>query len=275
MRTPAAGQVFYVNTAAAGALDANDGKTPQTAFLTIDYAVGQCNGGDDDYIFVIEHDNNAATFPIVVDEAQVHIIGAPETGRPLPQIRLDDNVDGFDVTAARVEIAGFVIDNGADAYANNLVHVTGQGTHIHDNYIGWFFWAYNGVYADSDNNLINNNYFGAHGCANFAIYIASGHGRTIVRDNVIVQDGYDTCVRGVDCASENHCMIIDNKFQCAAAANGEAIYLSGPTNMASGNEAAGLSTGFGAFNPYLQFFGEANSWGINYAGATPTLPVVL
>ncbi len=53
---PSAGDIFYVNTAAAGALDANDGRTPETAFLTIDHAVGQCTAAGDDYIFVVGHD---------------------------------------------------------------------------------------------------------------------------------------------------------------------------------------------------------------------------
>lgn len=274
MRTPAVGQVFYVSTAARGALDANDGKTPQTAFLTIDYAVGQCTGAADDYIYVIEHDNAAATFPIVVDTANVHIIGYPETGRPMPDIRLDADVDGFDVTADRVEIAGFLIENGADAYTNRLVDVTGHGFHFHDNYVAWFFWAWDGLYIAASNILVNNNYFGAHGCANIALYVGAGQGRVIIRDNVFIQAGYDACVRCVEIVSQNHCVIIDNKFMVDAAADGEAIYVRGTTNMITGNEAAGPNTGMGAFNPYRNLIGEANSWGINYAGATPTLPVV-
>ena len=172
---PGAGNIFYVSSAARGALDTNDGLTPDTAFLRIDYAVGQCSGVTDDYIFVIAHDDATETYPIVVDVNNVHLIGTPWLGSgpyaaPI-RIRVVGDVDGFDVSAYRFELAGFNINTTAQADTANLVHLLAASTihHIHHNWFAWNWWGSDyclnfeaGSYGGSDT-VVENNLFGAHG----------------------------------------------------------------------------------------------------------------
>lgn len=280
MRVPAPGRVYYVDAASSGAADANDGTTPETAFLTIDYAIGQCTNLLDDYIFVIHHDDDTETYPITCDVSNVHIIGTPLAGTSRPRIRVQGGVDGFDVTANRVEIAGFNINTAVQGDTNRLVDlaVTANCLHFHDNYVAWNWWGYDGLYFNEggSDSLINNNYFGAHGCSNYIVWTGSATGRVIFRDNVFILDGYQTGVRALNITSLNRCVVVNNQFKVPALANGEAISFMGEHNMATGNQACGPQGGFGAFNPYLSTLDNAydNAWGVNYAGATPTLPIV-
>lgn len=275
---PGSGSVFYVNTAANGALDTNTGLDTDNAFLTIDFAISQCSGTTHDYIFVIEHDDATETYPVEMDVARVHLIGIIGTGRPVPRLRVDSDVDAIDLSADWCEIAGLAIDSDADGYTNRLIDVSGGNFHIHHNYIAWFFWGYDGIHCrggSANNGLIEQNYFGAHGYANYAVYTDASPTRVVVRDNVIVNNGAQkNGVTGIYLASDAYCSALDNKFKVAGGADGQAIHLTGTTNFATGNEACGPQGGFGGFNPYRSNILTANFWGVNYAGATPTLPVV-
>jgi len=278
---PDAGVITYVNSAARGALDTNDGLTPGTALLTVDHAMAHCSGVTDDYIIVLDHDDDTETYPIVCDVDNAHIIGQPNLVLPRPRFRIVGDADGFDITAGHVEIAGLRIETAANTDTNNLIHVNGASAHgfnIHHNHIAWLWWAYNGLYCDggASDGIFHNNYCGAHGWSNYGVYLASAGGRIIVQDNVFILNGYQTGVRCVHSVSENHCVVNNNQFMVPGLADGEAISFMGETNMADGNTCAGPQIGFGAFNPYHNTLDNLyqNSWGLNYAGVTPTLPVV-
>lgn len=275
MRNPSAGQVYYVSGAGQGAADTNDGRTPESAFLTIDYAIGQCTAAGDDYIFVIVHDNATETWPIVVDVANVHIIGNPSNPFAMPDIRIQDDVDGFDVTADDVEIAGLNISTNSDAHTNRLIDCTGGGCWFHHNYMAWFWWGYDGIYfagAGCSNNLVEHNYLGAHGFSHWHVTVAPQANRIIVRDNVCILNGYQTgnCILKFDC--NNRGVVKDNTFMVPDLANGEAVYTETNTNLFTGNEAMSGNVAM-TFNPYRDT--GANNWGINYANIAAVLPVTV
>ena len=276
---PGNGSVFYVNSAANGALDANDGLTPELAFLTIDYAIAQCSGTTHDYIFVIAHDDATETYPIEMDVNMVHLIGLESVARPTPRIRVDSDVDAIDLTADYCEIAGLSIDNAADAYNNTLIDLsaTASANHIHHNWIAWFFWGYNAMVlaTNSDNNLIEHNMFGAHGWANIGINIGGTCGRAVIRDNLFILNGYDTGVRVLQISSVNHCVVENNEFMVPDSAAGEAITVTGDTNLFTGNVVSSGKVAL-TFNPYRDIGdGVDNCWGLNHAGIAPTFPVTV
>lgn len=275
---PGAAAIYYVNSAANGAADANDGLTPQLAFLTIDHAIAQCTGATHCYIFVIEHDDATETYPIEMDVNMVHLIGIQSAARPLPRLRAQADLDVIDLTADYCEIAGLAIDNGADAYTNTLIDLTAgaAGNHIHHNWLSWFFWGYNliSLATNSDNNLIEHNMCGAHGWANIGIQVDGSSGRCIIRDNVFILNGYDTGVRCIQNNSANSTIIQNNDFMVPDSAAGEAITCNAGTvrTLIVGNTCSNGTVAM-AFNPYRDL--GAGHWGLNHAGLTPTYPVVV
>jgi len=272
---PGANLVYYVDTAANGALDANDGLTPATAFLTIDYAIGQCTGTNHDYIFVLGHDNGTETWPIVMDMDLVHLIGTPGVGRPVAGIRCPDDVDAVDVTADRCEIAGFYIETNSNAHTNRLIDCSGGGNWFHHNYLAWVWWGYDGIYFDGagcSNNLVENNYFGAHGFGHWHIVMTPVTNRIVVRDNVFILNGYQTGNRCIEMDSNNRSVVKDNVFMVPDLAAGEAIYSETNTNFVTGNQVASGTIAM-AFNPFRDL--GANNWGLNYASGAPVLPVTV
>lgn len=265
MANPSAGDVFYVNTAAAGALDTNDGRTPETAFLTIDNAVGQCTAAGDDYIFVVGHDYASETYPIEVDVSNIHIIGHPLAAEPNVRIVPQSDVDAMTVTASHVEIAGFHFYNAADGYTNKMADVSGRGFWFHHNYVSWIFWGYDGLWfegANASNPLIENNFFGAHRLEHWHVTCAPTSNRCVIRNNTFIQDGYDTSAMCIKMDGNNRNQITDNFFMVADLAAGEAITTSASaTGFAMGNIAA---QGKIAMNNIPWVDGGSFSWAGNY-----------
>jgi hypothetical protein len=115
------GTIYFVNGGADGVTtgnNANNGRTPATAFLTITYALTQCVAGRNDYIYCFNVYNQEPAYPIVVNVANVHIIGvANPDGHQALMVPVGDNpvfeiplvgggIDG-------IEIAGFNLGGGA------------------------------------------------------------------------------------------------------------------------------------------------------------------
>lgn len=275
---PGTGSIFYVNSAANGAADANDGLTPELAFLTIDVAIAACSGTTHDFIFVIEHDDATETYPIEMDINYVHLIGLESAARPLPRLRAQADADVIDLTADYCEIAGLAIDNGADSYTNTLIDLTAgaAGNHIHHNWLSWFFWGYNLITlaTNSDNNLIEHNLCGAHGWANIGITIDGSSGRCHIRNNTFILNGYDTGVRCIQNNSANSTVIQDNDFMVPDTAAGEAITCSvgSVRSLVTRNTCSSGAVAM-AFNPYREL--GAGHWGANYVSAALSLPVTV
>ena len=108
MRHPGPSDVFYVNDAARGGDNGNDGLTPETPFLTITYALTQLSGTREPYIFVARTTIASETWPITIDAPYVHLIGTMNQASPTPNIQPDTANHGIVCAAGGIEIAGFI-----------------------------------------------------------------------------------------------------------------------------------------------------------------------
>lgn len=104
------GVVIYVNSAANGALDANHGRTPEEAKLTISGALDACSNNAQDTIVVLNHDNaTEIAYPIVVDVEGVHILGAPGRAQ-YARVSINARPSG-DVAVFTLDVTGIRISN--------------------------------------------------------------------------------------------------------------------------------------------------------------------
>jgi hypothetical protein len=114
------------------------GKSPDTAFLTIQEAISASSNTTDDWIFVFDYSGGGGT--LTINKAFVHLIGNANPGMPYPRIMPASSVAGITITDAgdRVEIAHLVI--GAGDQTKPAITFSGAGgsygVWIHDNVIG-------------------------------------------------------------------------------------------------------------------------------------------
>ncbi len=130
-----AGRIFWVADAASytvegrtySASDDNDGLSPERAFLTVDYAVGQCTANEGDVI-VLLHGSHSVSSSVAVDVAGITITGIPgnipqrASRMPAGGTRRRTTIvstsgDVFTVTAADVEICHIHFDDLAATQA--------------------------------------------------------------------------------------------------------------------------------------------------------------
>ena len=270
VNNPAAGDVFFVN-GSSGA-DANDGTTPETAFLTITYAINQCTAGADDYIFVYSYPGAAAgeTFPIAMSASKVHLIGTQTQASPSPSI-VSPADHAITVSASNCEIAGF--DIGATDGTSACINVSGVTwkLHVHHNEIGWMQACQDGILypdlVDPPHHYIHHNRFGLN-VVRSGIRVTYNSTRTVIEDNYFdVASG----AVGVECVGlcTGGIVIVDNKFKVTDNAAGEAITLTNANCNAycNGNHAA---AGKGAMANIPWVDGGGGNWGWNTVTAAPT-----
>jgi len=137
-----AGNVFWVDSVNGD--DGNSGLTPALAFASIIFALTQCVDDNNDYIFVIEDWDEAAT--ITVTSSRVHIIGLssyPQLNSNQPFVALTASgaysIFTINEPAGHVEIAGFACGGGAAAAGIESAASGVQGPFIHDCAFGHFF----------------------------------------------------------------------------------------------------------------------------------------
>jgi len=147
-----AGRIFWVADAASyqvegrtySASDDNDGLSPERAFRTVDYAVGQCTANEGDVIVLLQGAHSISA-TIAVDVAGITITGIPGS-TPLPGLR--GNGGGplnrssitstqtagiiFTVTAADVEVAYLDIEPPAAGGRGFSVSTVGHRLFVHD-----------------------------------------------------------------------------------------------------------------------------------------------
>lgn len=130
-----AGRIFWVADSSSYqvegrtyvASDANDGLSPERAFLTVDYAVGQCTANEGDVI-VLLHGSHSVSASVAVDVAGITITGIPgnipssQSRMPSGGTRRRTSIvstsgDVFTVTAADVEICHIHFDDLAATQA--------------------------------------------------------------------------------------------------------------------------------------------------------------
>ncbi len=263
------------------------GKTPDTAFLTIQEAITASSNTTDDWIFVFDYSGGGAT--ITINKAFIHLIGNASAAAPYPRIFPASAVAGITITDAgdRVEIAHFVIGGGDQTVPAITFSGAGgsYGVWIHDNVIG----------RD------------ATAPANDGILVPSGTGAPylLVENNIFhgsVGAGIDQS--GIEIAGNaTRGAILNNMFSDLGTGTHPAIYLSGSVtevrvegNRISGDDddAAGWAITLGAscadcwihmnyagsanHNPDQEAYDdddgaatEANNWGLNYSGLTAML----
>ena len=269
------GDVFYVTDAARGGSNSNDGLTPATPFLTITYALTQLTGLRDSYIFVQRTTLASETWPITISQSYLHLIGTPDQSTPTPGIAAQDNNHGIVLAAGGIEIAGFLFYDSDESNNNACIYCgTGQWmNHIHHNYFAWSSEAHDCIRLENSpvQTSIHDNYFGLHGYTGYAIGPGLV-GRTNVERNVFfVQGRINTGTNGILLSTDFGGVIKDNVFRCPDAAAGEAIKVSGPNFLITGNCAMEGQGANMANNPYEDTSNESH-WGLNYDNQTARLP---
>jgi len=268
------GDVFYVH-GSTGA-NTNDGLTPYTPFLTISHAMDQCTAWADDYIFVLSYPEMAATevWPIAMDVDKVHLIGTTKQASPSPVIRNNAGVS-VAITGHNCEIAGFGF--GSQDGAAACISIDGDlwQVHIHHNDFGrTTYGGLDGILISGAYQTVNcyfhHNHFDT-GCVD-GIHGIAQQGRMIISDN------FFRCIAGIGinlAGGGYDCVVRDNRFKVADSANGEAITmgLTGTTTSYFDGNRAAEGTAALANNPFREL--GANHWGLNYAGLTPTYPVLV
>lgn len=125
------GQTYYVSnvsTAAAlapgaiGGSNGNDGKSPQTPFSTLDYAIGQCSANRGDVIYVLPgHAETVSTAAfIAIDVAGVSIIGLGR-GSLRPTFNFTATSSTITMSAANCSLSNVLLTGGVDAVVSTIV----------------------------------------------------------------------------------------------------------------------------------------------------------
>lgn len=275
--------IWYVD---ANISSSGDGKTPLTAFKTMDEAITVCTSTADDWILVFDYSGGGGT--ITVNQPFVHIIGNACVGMPYPRIKPATAVPGFTLgdAADRVEIANLVIGGGDQTVAGILFNgaAGSYGCYIHDNVIcrdadaPGLYGIHVGAGADAPYLVVENNrFYGSDGAGivatGSAIRIQGNMTRGCIRNNYI-QDVGRTATPAiwldgtvVNPQIENNRIKTDTDTGTGSAitlsANVDDGWIAG--NMASDGKDAP------AQNPFVDG-GSTNGWGMNWQGIVAVLP---
>jgi len=292
------GNVYFVNGGADGVTvgsNANNGKTPATAFLTIAYAISQCVNNNNDYIFCFNV-YAQEVFPITLNLDCLHIIGldAPDGNYYTLDAAnslggaVDDAVFTFaGGLAQNCEIAGFMLEGGATHAAIELVSGANQ-TWIHNCTFG-HYWCVAGQDGISNTpgvggsvwNLVVENcwFYGSSGpCGKLSRYGifngAQSWGGFTIRNNYFLGVPTGAIILGGTGAA--HEGVIDhNCIGCGADALGNAITLDAQSNgcLVQSNEAAHGSAALMTAAPYSDVLAaDENHWASNQAQDQMVLP---
>ena len=283
LRHPSANAVFYVQDAARGGDDLNDGISPDTPVLTITQALVLAAAlpaaiQRQVYIFVARTTLGDETWPIEISQAYLHLIGTPDQASPTPAIRPQEDEYGLVLAAGGIEVSGFIF-SADTAYMKACIYSAAAQqwmNHIHHNFFAWDSEAYDCIELDNQQQQvsIHHNYFGAHGFSNYAINASTPAGRTLIEDNVILVSGREMDGVGgiIMHPVSGGGLIRNNVFSVPDTAAGQAINLTGGQDiLVTGNVAAeGKATPLGNL-PWLDA-GAANHWGLNYGGIVASVP---
>jgi len=113
---PTTGNVYFVDSGHASAVDGGTGKTPKTPFATLDYAVGQCTANNGDIIVVMPgHAETVATAAAIdLDVAGIKVVGLGH-GASRPTLTLSATGSTVEVGAASVWIENILFTTSAAA----------------------------------------------------------------------------------------------------------------------------------------------------------------
>ena len=263
--------VWYVDGTTGG-----DGKSPGTAFATIDLALAACSNAVDDWILVQDYSGSAAT--ITINKSNVHLIGQVGSANPYPRIKA---ATGHGITAAavdNVEIAGFTIGAASDSAAIYVgFSIYPNRWYIHDNVfgIGASSLAQEGILVASDGDLTNSriedNTFRS-AVTQEGIQIEGNATRTEIRNNIFLNLTASDAYPAISLVNMQHGIIEGNRiFGGADDGAGWAITVGAGSdyNMFNLNYANDANVAI-TNAPFLD--GGTNFWGLNYEDKTAVLP---
>ncbi len=264
-----------------------NGKTPATAFKTIQEAITACTTTADDWILVYDYSGGEAA-TITINKPFVHLIGNGCKGMAYPRIKPTGNFDGITITDAgdRVEIANMVIGGGTQGYSAITFSGAGgsYGVYIHDCIIGRdadapaLYGVYVPAGCDAPYLVLENNKFqGMDGAgiaaAGSAIRIAGNATQGSILGNYI-QDVGRTATPAIWVDGSGTCLRIENNRikTDTDTGTGSAITLSANVDDSwiAGNWASDGKDA-PAQNPFVDA-GSTNGWSVNYQGIVMVLP---
>lgn len=110
---PTTGNVFFVDSNTGS--NSNDGRSPDSPFATIDYAIGKCTASKGDIILVMpgHAETISAAGGITADVAGISIIGLG-VGSNKPTIRFSATASTFLISAANVYVANLRVTSTID-----------------------------------------------------------------------------------------------------------------------------------------------------------------
>ncbi len=273
------GSIFYVDTAANGGDDTNNGSY-DSPVLKVNAAMDLCTANKGDVIQVRGNSpsspNDTAT--ITMDVAGVTLRGLygrgllSDSGFGSPTI----NVPTITIAANYVTIEDLYLGVNSSGSSGGVIEFTGNtyGVAIRRCTIEHQYAATYGIYLPDDQPflLIEDNFFGRLGSTNFTDPIRLGNCTSgIIRRNIIA--GYSGV--GInDTGNSHHLTILKNTILLPSDTEGKGISIAaGSTdNWIDDNHAGYGNTTMNA-NPYKDGSGaDANHWGLNYAGIVATLP---
>lgn len=225
------GNRFYVDSGSSTGSDASGyGKSPDSPFATLDYAVGQCTANNGDIIYVMpgHAETVSAAGGLDLDKAGITIIGIG-SGSDQPTVTLDTaNTADVDVDAANVTVenlhfvANFadiaaMIDVNADDFTLRNCRFTQAGDDLNGK-----ICVQDAAAGGSDRITIEGCHAIMYDAANthFVNFAGTGTGH-VVRNNVLIGDWGTMCIGGAGVVT--YATVIDNVIYNAATDNDSCI----------------------------------------------------
>jgi hypothetical protein len=238
------GDIWFVDSGqtSTGSDAVGYGRNPDMPFLTIDYAVGQCNANNGDYIIVMpgHAETVAAAAGLALDVAGITVKGLG-SGSDQPTVTFTDALADMDVDAANVTVENIhfvageadvaaAIDVNADDFTVRNCRMTGDNGGLNA-----VIWVLGGATTTSDRITMEDCYVMDRDASNtHVIDLLGTPDGCIVRRNVMLCD-CGTAAIGATAAATN-VTIADNYISNAA------------TDADSGIELHASSTGIVANN---------------------------
>lgn len=121
--TMTTGNIFFVY-ATTGSDSAGYGRSPDSPFATLDYAIGNCTASQNDYIFVMPGHAETLTAQVRADVAGITIVGLGN-GDNRPLFTLTAQVPALNVAANDIKVANlkFYCATAGTSYLTNLARV--------------------------------------------------------------------------------------------------------------------------------------------------------
>ena len=283
------GNVYYVDGVNGSA--SATGKTADDPLLTLTAALALVTDQNHDYIFILDYWRpSGETWPWNINKDLVHIIGvggAP--GLPWPAIHPSTDVEAIQLTSSGqyIEIAGLTIGGGA-SHGGIDWQDSGQvdGAWIHHNVFGhqWFGTPLNAIRQAATasrggyGNVIEDNVIMGD-LANCTGAITGNGidmlGAVMSYDLTIRRNRFMGCAININLTKVSNGMILDNKFICADAADGEAVSLLTACRgcMVDGNVAMNGGDAAMTKEPYRDVAATNNNqWGVNWTTNAVDLP---